>query len=81
GAGHGQRRSPVRPATKRPVAATVEDADGKGWRPGDRVSHKRFGSGIVLSCQGRGPGLKLVIFFDRAGRKTLVPTIAKLEKR
>ncbi|MEN8162643.1 MAG: UvrD-helicase domain-containing protein, partial [Acidobacteriota bacterium] len=36
GAGAGQRRSPVRPATKRPVAATVEDADGKGWRPGDR---------------------------------------------
>lgn len=64
----------------RPIAATVEDADGKGWRPGDRVSHRKFGSGVVLSCQGRGPQLKLVIYFDRAGRKTLVPTIAKLEK-
>jgi DNA helicase-2/ATP-dependent DNA helicase PcrA len=73
-------RSPQQGSRKRPIAATVEDADGKGWRPGDRVSHRRFGSGVVLSCQGRGPGLKLVIYFDRAGRKTLVPTIAKLEK-
>ena len=64
----------------RPVAATVTDADGTGWRPGDRVRHKRFGSGVVLSCQGRGAQLKLVVYFDRAGRKTLVPTIAKLER-
>lgn len=60
--------------------STVTDGEGKGWRPGDRVRHQRFGTGVVLSCQGRGAGLKLVVFFDRAGRKTLVPTIAKLEK-
>lgn len=63
-----------------PVAATVTDADGAGWRPGDRVRHQRFGSGVILACQGTGAQLKLVVFFDRAGRKTLVPTIAKLEK-
>ena len=62
------------------VAATVTDASGTGWRPGDRVRHGRFGTGVVLSCQGRGDHLKLVVYFDRAGRKTLVPTIAKLEK-
>ena len=64
----------------RSIPATVTDADGTGWRPGDRVRHKRFGSGVVLSCQGRGAQLKLVVYFDRAGRKTLVPTIAKLER-
>jgi DNA helicase-2/ATP-dependent DNA helicase PcrA len=64
----------------RPVPATVTDADGTGWRPGDRVRHHRFGSGVILACQGTGAQLKLVVFFDRAGRKTLVPTIAKLEK-
>jgi ATP-dependent DNA helicase UvrD/PcrA len=68
------------PRRGRAVRATVMDAAGNGWRPGDRVSHRRFGSGVILSCQGRGPQLKLVIYFDRAGRKTLVPTIAKLEK-
>jgi DNA helicase-2/ATP-dependent DNA helicase PcrA len=76
-------RRPKAPATARSgrrVAATVTDADGEGWRPGDRVKHRRFGTGVVLSCQGRGRHLKLVVYFDRAGRKTLVPTIAKLEK-
>ena len=62
------------------AAATVVDADGQGWRPGNRVRHGKFGTGVVLACQGSGPRLKLVVFFDRAGRKTLVPTIAKLEK-
>jgi len=62
------------------VAATVIDESGRGWRPGDRVRHNRFGTGVVLACQGTGPRLKLVVFFDRAGRKTLVPTIAKLER-
>jgi DNA helicase-2/ATP-dependent DNA helicase PcrA len=62
------------------VAATVTDADGTGWRPGDRVRHRKFGSGVILACHGTGAQLKLVVFFDRAGRKTLVPSIAKLEK-
>jgi len=62
------------------VAPTVTDANGTGWRPGDRVRHRKFGSGVILACQGSGAQLKLVVFFDRAGRKILVPTIAKLEK-
>jgi DNA helicase-2/ATP-dependent DNA helicase PcrA len=62
------------------ISATVTDSDGTGWRPGDRVRHRRFGSGVILGCQGSGAQLKLVVYFDRAGRKTLVPTIAKLEK-
>ncbi len=70
----GRRRQP----SKLPTAVT--DGAGTEWRPGDRVSHRRFGTGVVLSCQGRGAQLKLVVFFDRAGRKTLVPTIAKLER-
>jgi DNA helicase-2/ATP-dependent DNA helicase PcrA len=68
-----------RPPGRKP-RPTVVDADGQGWRPGDRVRHQRFGTGLVLACQGRGAALKLVVFFDRAGRKILVPTIAKLEK-
>ncbi|MDX2438300.1 MAG: 3'-5' exonuclease [Acidobacteriota bacterium] len=68
------------PVGGRKIAATVIDSDGNGWRPGDRVRHRRFGSGVVLACQGTGAQLKIVVYFDRAGRKTLVPTIAKLEK-
>jgi DNA helicase-2/ATP-dependent DNA helicase PcrA len=87
GAGSVARPSPTRsggamPAKRRggPASATVTDADGTGWRPGERVRHQRFGSGVILACQGTGAQLKLVVFFDRAGRKTLVPTIARLEK-
>ncbi len=92
-ASSGQRLRPAADGRRAPTGAaaahaprsgrippTVTDDEGKGWRPGDRVRHRRFGTGVVLSCQGRGPGLKLVVYFDRAGRKTLVPTIAKLER-
>ncbi len=71
-------RSAPRPSAR--VRPTATDAAGNGWRPGDRVRHDRFGTGVVLACQGRGPRLKLVVFFDRVGRKVLVPTIARLEK-
>jgi DNA helicase-2/ATP-dependent DNA helicase PcrA len=76
------RRGAASPSKRRgaPPPATVTDGDGTGWRPGERVHHRRFGAGVVLACQGSGAQLKLVVFFDRAGRKTLVPTIAKLEK-
>jgi DNA helicase-2/ATP-dependent DNA helicase PcrA len=87
GAGSVARPRPTRsggamPAKRRggPVPATVTDGDGTGWRPGDRVRHQRFGSGVILACQGTGAQLKLVVFFDRAGRKTLVPAIARLER-
>jgi DNA helicase-2/ATP-dependent DNA helicase PcrA len=62
------------------LPAGVTDAAGEQWRPGLRVNHRSFGTGVVLSCKGRGQNLKLVVYFDRAGRKTLIPTIAKLEK-
>ncbi len=85
--GAGAQTPTGRPARPRPsgrpakkAAATVVDESGQGWRPGDRVRHGRFGTGVVLACQGTGPRLKLVVFFDRAGRKTLVPTIAKLDR-
>jgi DNA helicase-2/ATP-dependent DNA helicase PcrA len=71
--------TPPRPPSKE-IQKTAIDGDGQGWRPGDRVRHRRFGTGVVLVCQGRGAQLKLVVYFDREGRKTLVPTIAKLEK-
>jgi DNA helicase-2/ATP-dependent DNA helicase PcrA len=77
----GSSRRPGPPARgPRKTAPTAVDESGQGWRPGDRVRHDRFGTGVLLACQGSGPRLKLVIFFDRAGRKTLVPTIAKLER-
>ncbi len=51
-----------------------------GWRPGLKVRHPSFGSGVILQVQGTGPQTKLVVYFDRTGRKTLIPSLAKLER-
>ncbi|HVN77183.1 MAG TPA: UvrD-helicase domain-containing protein [Thermoanaerobaculaceae bacterium] len=79
----------------RSVHASGEDASGvrtpergprpspkhpDGWRPGLKVRHATFGSGVILQVQGTGAQTRLVVFFDRAGRKTLIPSLAKLEK-
>ena len=45
-----------------------------------KVRHATFGSGVILQVQGTGAQTRLVVFFDRAGRKTLIPSLARLEK-
>ena len=35
---------------------------------------------MILQVQGTGAQTKLVVYFDRAGRKTLIPSLAKLER-
>jgi DNA helicase-2/ATP-dependent DNA helicase PcrA len=51
-----------------------------GWRPGLKVRHPTFGSGVILQVQAGAAQTRLVIFFDRVGRKTLIPSLAKLER-
>jgi len=52
----------------------------EGWRPGLKVRHASFGAGVILQVQGVGAQTRLIVYFDRAGRKTLIPSIAKLER-
>ena len=48
---------------------TIIDLDAvSGWSTGDRVFHQKFGYGEVLSVEGE----KLMIDFDKAGRKNVV---------
>jgi DNA helicase-2/ATP-dependent DNA helicase PcrA len=51
-----------------------------GWRPGLKVRHATFGAGVILQVQGTDAQTRLVVFFERAGRKTLIPALAKLER-
>lgn len=44
------------------------------------MRHPTFGSGVILQVQGTDAQTRLVVFFDRAGRKTLIPSLAKLER-
>jgi DNA helicase-2/ATP-dependent DNA helicase PcrA len=51
-----------------------------GWRPGLQVRHATFGTGVILQVQGTAAQTRLVVFFERAGRKVLIPSLARLEK-
>lgn len=54
--------------------------DGAEFRAGDRVRHRKFGDGTVISAQSFGKDAILVIDFDTAGNKRLMAAFAKLEK-
>lgn len=48
------------------------------FRPGMRVEHSRFGTGMILQMEGSGSDLKAIVKFDHFGEKTLLMKFAKL---
>ena len=52
------------------------------FAPGERVKHRRFGSGTITSVAGRGRDLKVGVTFDdeEVGQKMLLAAYAGLEK-
>lgn len=58
--------------------APLEDAP-TGLNLGQRVSHAKFGEGVVLGYEGQGNGARVQINFKGAGSKWLVVAYAKLE--
>ena len=60
---------------KQPTAVDMSD-----FLPGDRVRHRKFGDGTVVSSQSFGKDAILVIDFDNVGAKRLMAAFAKLEK-
>ena len=49
-------------------------------KPGDRVMHRLFGEGTILKVTEERGGLSVEVLFKSAGKKTLDPSFAKLEK-
>ncbi len=50
------------------------------FQPGDRVRHRKFGDGTVVTSQAIGRDAIVVIDFDTAGNKRLMAAFAKLER-
>jgi DNA helicase-2/ATP-dependent DNA helicase PcrA len=78
------RRRPWRDAA---TLALVDDDeehsdDRPAFRPGERVRHRRFGSGTIQGVAGRGRELKVSVQFDdeAVGLKQLLVAYAGLEK-
>ena len=73
-------RQPVAPPAEARFGRQQRTPHPDGWRPGLKVRHPTFGPGVILQVQGTDAQARLVVFFDRAGRKTLIPSLAKLER-
>ena len=59
----------------------VEQPTGKrGFRPGQRVRHPKYGEGTVYQREGEGEEAKITVQFPRFGLKKLVEKYAQLER-
>ncbi len=50
------------------------------FKKGDRVKHKKFGEGLVLSALPKENDVQLEISFDNVGTRTIMASFAKLTK-
>lgn len=64
----------------RPKMAIEEPTGKKGFRPGQRVRHPKYGEGTVYQREGDGEDAKITVQFPRFGLKKLVEKYAQLEK-
>ncbi len=79
--------SEAQPAPKTPAKPVQQvnqtgnsGADKLAWRVGDKASHKKWGTGVVVQTTGEGDGLQLDIAFQGVGIKRLLASFAPIEK-
>lgn len=64
----------------RPTVPVEEPAGKRGFRPGQKVTHPKYGEGTVYRREGEGEDAKITVQFPRFGLKKLVEKYAQLEK-
>lgn len=67
------------PGVKR-GAEIKSEMGGCDIKKGDRVNHKKFGNGLVLSVTPTGGDAQIEISFDNVGTRSLLASFAKLTK-
>jgi len=65
---------------KAPKILSEELTGKRGFRPGQKVKHPKYGEGTVYQREGDGEQAKLTVQFPRFGLKKLVERYAQLEK-
>jgi DNA helicase-2/ATP-dependent DNA helicase PcrA len=63
-----------------PKMAAAEPTGRRGFRPGQKVKHPKYGEGTVYQREGDGEDAKITVQFPRFGLKKLVERYAQLEK-
>ncbi|TWT24073.1 DNA helicase PcrA [Planomicrobium sp. CPCC 101110] len=80
GAATSYKQAPKRAAVSRP-AYQKSGGDKLGWQPGNRATHKKWGTGTVVSVKGEGEQTELDIAFPSpVGIKRLLAKFAPIEK-
>ncbi len=64
----------------RPKLPVEEPAGKRGFRPGQKVKHPKYGEGTVYQREGDGEDAKITVQFPRFGLKKLVEKYAQLER-
>ena len=63
-----------------PKTAVEEPTGKRGFRPGQKVRHPKYGEGTVYQREGEGEEAKITVQFPRFGLKKLVEKYAQLER-
>jgi DNA helicase-2/ATP-dependent DNA helicase PcrA len=63
-----------------PKAQPEEPTGKRGFRPGQKVRHPKYGEGTVHQREGEGEDAKITVQFPRFGLKKLVERYAQLER-
>jgi DNA helicase-2/ATP-dependent DNA helicase PcrA len=63
-----------------PKMLSEEPKGRRGFRPGQKVKHPKYGEGTVYQREGDGEDAKITVQFPRFGLKKLVERYAQLEK-
>ena len=63
-----------------PKVPVEEPAGKRGFRPGQKVKHPKYGEGTVYQREGDGEDAKITVQFPRFGLKKLVEKYAQLER-
>jgi DNA helicase-2/ATP-dependent DNA helicase PcrA len=64
----------------RPKIQIEEPTGRRGFRPGQKVKHPKYGEGTVFQREGDGEDAKITVQFPRFGLKKLVEKYAQLER-
>jgi len=65
---------------QRPTVPVEEPTGKRGFRPGQKVRHPKYGEGTVYQREGDGEDAKITVQFPRFGLKKLVEKYAQLER-
>ena len=68
-----------RPQVSRPYQSTGSSLNESSYRLGQRVTHAKFGDGVILNAEGSGAAARVQVNFDAVGPKWLVVNYANLQ--